>query len=166
MRSIVIGPALLAMSVAAAGLAFGTEVALDKVPAPVMETIKTRFPELKVVEAATEKDEAGKLIYEISLDNKGLNIDATFSPDGPMTLMEKEITRTDLPPVVATALEQKFPKARYRTVEEVYEVKDKQEKLVRYEAVLITPQKQIRGVEIGVDGKILLVEKRTTEEED
>ena len=167
MRRITIGPALsVLVLLAGAGAAFATELALDKVPAPILETAKARFLDLKIIEAASEKNDAGELIYELLLDNKGLKIAATFTPAGPMVLMEKEITRAELPATVATALEHKFAKARYRTVEEIYAVKDQQETLAHYEVVLITPQKQIRGVEIAADGKILTVEKRTSEEED
>lgn len=167
MRRLAIGPVLLVSALlAGAPPASAAEVTLDKVPAPVMETVKARFPDLKIVEAATEKNEQGETIFEISLDNNGMNIDATFTPEGPMVLMEKQITRAELPAPVAAALDKKFPKARYRIVEEVLQVKDKQETFAYYEVLLITPQKQIRGVEIAADGKILKVEKKTTEEED
>lgn len=167
MRRLAIGPALLVpVILAGAVAALAEDLTADKLPAPVLATVRARFPDLKIVQAASEKNEKDELIYEVSLDNKGLNIDATFTPAGPMILMEKEITRAELPAPVAGALEKQFAKARYRIVEEVYEVTEAQETLAHYEVVLITPQKQIRGLEIAADGKILKVEKRTTEEED
>lgn len=167
MRRIAMRPVLLLPVLLAGALpAFAADLTPDKLPAPVLATVKARFPDLKIAAAASEKNEEGNLIYEVSLDNSGLNIDATFTPEGPMVLMEKEITRAELPAPVVATLEKDFPKARYRLLEEVFAVKDKEETLIRYEVVLITPQKQIRGLEIATDGKVLKIEKRTQEEED
>jgi hypothetical protein len=160
------GLVLVTVLAVAVPLAYAVDVPLDQVPKPIMDTVKARFADIKVVSAGKEKAEDGNLIYEITLDDKGMNIDATLSPEGKLVLIEKQITRKDLPEKVAKALESKFPKSRYRKVEAVFNVKDEEETLGYYEVLLITPQKLIRGVELAADGKILKVEKKTSEEEE
>ena len=143
------------------------ELTLDKVPDPVRDAAQARFADAKLVEAAKDKSEDGKDIYEIGMENKDQNrIDMTLTPEGSITLIEMQITRKELPEAVAQTLEKKYPKARYRLVERILEVVDKEEKLKQYEVVLVTPKKQIWGVEVAVDGKLLTEEKRTSETED
>jgi len=160
-----LGPGTAVLLLALAGVALAQEMAVDTVPKPVLATVEARFPGIKVMGAAQEKDEAGNLIYEITLEDKGKNIDATLTPEGTLTLIEKEIARKDLPAVVAKALTAEFPKARYKIVEEVIAVQGKDEKLDYYEALLVNPEKQLRGVKVAVDGKILDVEKKGAEGE-
>ena len=90
----------------------------------------------------------------------------TVTPEGAITLIERQIARKQLPVPVAKTLRDKYPKARYRIVEEVIEVRAKEEKLVYYEVLLVTSQKQIWGVELGLDGQIIKTEDKTSEEEE
>ena len=158
---------IAALLLALAPRAHAAEVALDQVPKVVMDAVTTRFADATVRAAATEKTPEGNEVYEINLEGKDLNnIDMTLTPEGAMVLIEQQIERERLPAALAKTLEAKFPKARYRLIEEVITMKDKEEKLSHYEVLLITRQKQIRSVEVGLDGKILKVEKKTSEEED
>ena len=157
----------IALLLALAPSAHAAEVELDQVPKVVMDAVTARFADAKVKAAATEKTPEGDEVYEINLEGKDLNnIDATLSPEGAIVLIEQQIDRERLPEAIAKTLEAKYPKARYRLIEEVITMEDKEEKLTRYEVLLITRQKQIRSVELGLDGKILKVEKKTSEEED
>jgi len=143
------------------------EVALDKVPKPVLDAVQARFADTKVTGAGKEKTEAGNEVYEISLEDKDYrNIDVTVTPEGAIVLIEQEITRKDLPEPVAKTLESKYPKAKYRIVEKLIEATEKEEKLTSYEVLLITTQKQIRAVQLDLEGKILKEEKKTSEEEE
>ncbi len=143
------------------------DVELGDVPKVVMETIKARFPEVKVAGAAKEKAQDGKEIYEISLEDEAQNtIDVTLTPEGAITLIEKQIGRKDLPAVVSKTVEAKYPKSRYRLVEEVIEVNGKEEKLTFYEVLLVTPKKELWSVQLDLEGKIVLEEEKTDEEEE
>ena len=133
-----LGSGMTVLLLILAGVARAQEMAVETVPQPVMATVEARFPGLKVTGAAQEKDEAGNLIYEVSLDEKGKNIDATFTPEGTLTLIEREIARKTLPEPVTKALAAEFPKARYKIVEEVIAVKGKEEKLDYYESIGVT----------------------------
>ena len=156
---------MTALALVLTGVAFAQEMAVETVPKPVLATVEARFPDLKMTGAAQEKDEAGNLIYEVSLDDKGKNIDVTLTPEGTLTLIEKEIARKTLPEPVTKALAAEFPKARYKIVEEVIAVQGKEEKLDYYEVLLVNTEKQLRGVKIGLDGKILDIEKKGAEGE-
>ena len=148
-------------------VAHAGEVALDKVPKPVLETVKARFTDVEVTSAGKEKAEDGKEIYEIGMEDKDQNhIDVTLTPEGAMVLIEQQIDRKDLPGPIAKTLEGKYPKARYRIVERIIQVVEKEEKLKSYEVLLVTPKKQIRAVELAPDGKILKEEKKAAETED
>ena len=160
------GLVLIATLAVPATFAHAEELTADQLPKPVAETVAARWPDLKITNAGKEKAECGNLIYEVSLDDKGMNIDATLSPEGALVLIEKQIDRKELPEAIAKTLDTKYPKARYRLVEAVTSVKNKEETLAYYEVLLITPQKQIRSVEVGLDGKILKIEKKATEDED
>ncbi len=161
-----VGAGIATVALSLGTIAQAAELALDKLPKSVAETVAARFADAKLLAAAEEKNAEGKQIYEVSLDRGGLNIDATLTPDGALTLIEQEVTRKDLPELIAKTLEDKYPKARYRLSEQVINVKDKEETLAHYEVLLVTPQKQIRAVEVGLDGKILKIEKKTSETEE
>src|SRR5262245_62560155 len=72
------------------------KVALDKLPKPVLQAVKDRFPRGELIEASKET-EKGKTEYEVSLKLNGSNIDVMVSPEGKLTLIEKSIHAEDLP---------------------------------------------------------------------
>ncbi len=138
------------------------KVALDKVPKAVMESFKKRFPKAQPVEAAKET-ENGKVMYEVTFKDNGKNVDVSFTEDGKLTLIEKEIDRKSLPKAVAEALEKKYPKATYKIVEEVIKVTDGKETLDYYETLLETADKKQVEVEIAPDGTIKKTEDKKEE---
>src|SRR5262249_39399956 len=131
-----------------------SKVDLNKVPKAVKAAIKARFPDAKINGASTEKD-GDKTVYELAIVNKGQKIDVTLTPEGQIVTMEKEITLKDLPKAVAATLHAKYAKADLKIIEEVWHVKDKQEKLAYYEFLLTTTAKKTVEVEIAPDGKFL-----------
>lgn len=139
-------------------------VPLDKVPKPVMEAVKKRFPKAEAKEASKE-GEKDKVVYEVTLKQDGKNIDVTLTPDGAITLIEKEIAFKDLPKPVAEVLDKKYPKATYKIVEEVISVKDGKEALDYYEALLVTAEKKTFEVEVLADGKIKAETEKKEENE-
>lgn len=134
-------------------------IAMDKVPLPVLQAVKARFPDGQVTGAAQEMDE-GKLVYELSVKQEGRNIDVTLSPQGQIVLFEAQIAAKDLPPAVAKALAAKFPKATYKIVEKVVKIERQKEKLAYYEVLLVNAEKKKLGVQVGVEGKIGEIEEK------
>jgi len=157
----------MAASIAALFLfqtAFAREekVSLGSVPQAVMDTVKARFGDSHVKGAAKEIEE-GKPVYEITLDERGRNVDVTLSPEGTMLLIERTIPAAGLPEPVRQALAHRYPAAAYRTVEEIVEVQDGQERLTSYELLLGTADGAKREVKVTPDGANITEE---TEEED
>src|SRR4051794_7041704 len=63
---------------------------LDKVPAAVAKAAKKRFAKAEVVGASKETED-GKTVYEVSVKDAGHKTDATFTEDGKLVSMERQI---------------------------------------------------------------------------
>jgi hypothetical protein len=145
--------ALLVLGVATVG-AESEKVSPDKLPKPVIDALKARFPVADVLSASKEVDN-GKTIYEVNLKVKGVNISANVLAEGVITLIEKEIPAKDVPSAVTKAVEAKYPKATWKRAEEVTKIEDKKEKLAFYEVLLDTADKKTFELEVDPAGKIL-----------
>ena len=156
----------MAVLMGVSGLASAGEVPIHKVPKPVMETVTTRFKDAKVIGSAEEKAENGNTVYEVSLDRHGRNIDVTLTPTGSLVSIEQEIVFKELPAAVASTLEKRYPKAKYKMVEEFYKMEKGKEVLAHYEALLMDANKHALSVEVAANGKVLNVEKKKSLEED
>ena len=141
------------------------KIPLAKLPDKVTAAVKAKFPDAELLGASTEK-ENGELVYEVSLKYKGHHYDVTLKPDGTITDIEKTIAAKDLPKAVAKALEDKYPKATYKIVEEIFKVEKKEEKLAYYEVLLVTAEKQALEVQVTAEGKIINEEKKGSDKDD
>jgi hypothetical protein len=128
-------------------------IPLDKVPKAVMKAVKKRFPDAELVGAAKET-EGGKTSYEVMLKDGGKNIDVILTPQGAITVIEKEIVAADLPKVVKNAIDKKYPDATVKKIEELIKVTNGKEKLEFYEFLLQTADKKTIEVKVPPDGKI------------
>jgi biopolymer transport protein ExbD len=127
-------------------------VPLDKVPRAVLEAAKKRFPKAEI-KGASKETEDKKTVYEITFKENGKNIDVTLTPEGKITLIEKQIDRNDLPKAVAETFDKKYPGATYKMIEEVIKVANGKETREYYEALLVTAEKKTFEVEVLPDGK-------------
>jgi hypothetical protein len=141
-----------------------SKVPLSEVPQAGLEAVKAMFADADITGAAKETEE-GKTVFEVSLKQKGRNIDVTLGTDGKIQLIEKEIAAKDLPAAVKRALEAKYPKATYKIIEEVSNVKDGKPTLDFFEALLVTANKQKLEVQITPDGRIKSEEKKQAEQD-
>jgi len=132
---------------------------LGKLPKAVSEAVKKRFPKGEMTEAAKES-ENGKTVYEVTVKDGGTKIDVTLTPDGTITMLEKEVAAKDLPKEVTEAVEKKYPKATYKLAEEVIKVEAGKEKLSYYEVVVVTADKKTLEIEVSPDGTIKKEEKK------
>jgi hypothetical protein len=149
----VAGTALALFVLAAALRAQEAPLALDKVPRPVLDAAKKRFPKAEV-KGASKEGEGDKMVYEVTLKQDGKNIDVTLTPGGKITLIEKELAFKDLPKPVAGTLTKKYPNARYAIIEEVIKVEGGKETIEYYEAHLTTADKKTMEAEVFPDGKL------------
>jgi uncharacterized membrane protein YkoI len=152
-----------ALLVTAAARADEEKVPLDKVPKAVMDAVKARFPDAKVLAAEKEK-EGGKTVFEIGIEHKEQKIEVTLTEDGTIIEIEKQIAARDMPKAVSDALEGKYPKATYKMIEEVIKVKGGKEKLEYYEVLLVTAEGQRFEVGVAPDGKIVKTEDKNKKE--
>lgn len=147
------------------GWAGEEKVPLDKLPKAITDAVKKRFPKAELVEAAkeTEKD---KTEYEVSIKDGTTRIDVMLTPEGVITLIEREIAAKDLPKVVTDALAEKYPKATLTTVEELIKVTDGKESLDVYEVLLVTADKKTVEVKLTAAGKITETEEKKDEKQE
>jgi hypothetical protein len=156
MRYVRFGLAALVLTVAtlSVGAAGGEQkVPLDKVPKPVVDAAKKRFPMAEIIAASTEKAD-GKQVYEISMKQKGLNIDLTLTPEGQIQDIEKEIATKDVPKSVADAIFAKYPKSTFKKAEELYKVANGKETMTAHEVVIVTADARTIEVVVSPDNKI------------
>jgi hypothetical protein len=128
-------------------------VPLDKVPKPVLEAVKKRFPAGQLKEASKE-GEGDKLVYEVSVTLAGKNIDITLTPAGSITLIEKEIAAADVPEAVAATIKKEYPQTKFKTIEEIIKVADGKESLEYYEFHGASADGKELEVEVLPDGKL------------
>lgn len=136
------------------------KVPLGKLPKPITESVKKRFPKGELTEASKETED-GKTVYEVTVKDGKQKIDVTLTAEGVITTLEKTIDAKDLPKAVRDALEAKYPKAVTKIAEEVVKVKDGKESIDYYEALLETADKKRVEVEITANGTIKKTEDKT-----
>lgn len=152
-------------------------VALDKLPKAVVDAVKKMFPDAELKKAIKElvkeeaeldddddddddKKDAGKdkdgeedekdeskVVYEVTLSQKGHAIDVTVEEDGEIEEVERTIDLKELPKIVTDALDKKFPKSTLKSAEAIYEVEDGEMELEGYEVILTSAD----GKEIEAD---------------
>ena len=144
-----------------AGRANEEKVPLDKLPAKVLDAVKTKFPKADLVGASKEK-ENNETIYEVSIKDDGHKIDVSLKEDGTITEYEREIKAEDLPKAVSEGLKEKYGKITTKTTEEVF----KKDKLEYYEVLFETADKKWFEVEVSAEGKILKEEEKKKKEKD
>jgi uncharacterized membrane protein YkoI len=134
------------------------KVPLDKVPKAVLKAVKAKFKGAELVGAQTEKD-GDKLVYEINLKDKGQAVEVSVTPDGKIVSIEKTIAAKDLPRPVSEAINSKYPKAKYKRVEELTE-----DGKTSYEVLIVTAEKKTFEVVLEPSGKIVKEAKVEIEE--
>lgn len=68
------------------------EIALEDVPAVVIDAVKARFPDGKIVEAEMEIED-GETVYELEVEDDGAEFEVEVSADG--TILEVEEDEDD-----------------------------------------------------------------------
>ena len=127
------------------------DVALDKLPKAVVDSLKAKFPGCELTKALSETED-NKLVYEISLKHKNANYDIIITPEGKITVVEKAIDAKSLPKAVADALEKKYPKAKIKLAEEL---SDGDGKITAYEVHITTADNKEVAIELEPSGKIV-----------
>jgi hypothetical protein len=149
---------------AASANAVEEDLALDKVPKPIMEAVQARFNGVAVTEA-TKETEDGVAVYELSLKVNGQTVEVILSPEGKIRLIEKTIAAKDLPNAVAKSLEENYPKSTHKKITEIIFVEGDKEYPPYYEDELVTARKKNFEVDISADGTVVKESKVSGVEE-
>jgi hypothetical protein len=80
-----------------------TEIEKDAVPKPVLSAVAAKYAGLPMKEFAKETED-GKDYFEVSLNDKGKNIDVSVLADGTIIKEEREIVDGDVPEAVRKGL--------------------------------------------------------------
>ena len=147
---------LKGISVAIVGLCFtGALLAADKkigkseLPSAVRKTAEQQSMGSTVIGYSKEKED-GKLEYEVHMTVKGHSKDVTIAPDGQLLEVEEQLTMSELPAEVRTALQSKAGKGKITKIESLM----KRGTIVAYEAQVLTAGRHAE-VQVGPDGKTL-----------
>lgn len=138
-------------------------VALDDVPAVVLDAVAARFKDATFIESNRETED-GAPVYEVAIDLGGQHVDVTLTPEGEIVLIETEIPAKDLTKAAAKSLAAKYPKATYKIVEEIVRVEKEKETLAFYEVLLVTADNRLIEAQVTAAGKIVNEEKKGSAE--
>jgi hypothetical protein len=125
----------------------------QRLPKPVREAIRKRFPSAQMIEAK-ERTRDGKAVYSVSLVQARRRADVTVTGDGQVTRVVRDIALDDVSRAAADALAAKYPNSTYRSIEEVSRLEAGAEAVVFYEILLATAAKREVEVQVTPDGKI------------
>ena len=130
---------------------FADDVAIDKLPKAVVDGLKTRFPGCEITKAYSETED-NKLVYEVSLKQKGSSYDVIITPEGKINVAERAIDAKDLPKAVSDSLNKKHPNAKIKLAEET---SDGTGKVTGYEVLITTTDNKEVSIEFEPSGKII-----------
>ena len=152
--------ALALLLVPAIAVSQEVSIKVAQLPAEIRAAVAKRFPDAPMVEAAKETED-GKTFYEVTIRLNGKKVDVTATPGAQLTLIEREISKKDLPARVIALIDALYPKAKYNIVEDVSTVSPSGETLSYYEVLLTDARKVQWEVQVALDGsKILKTEQK------
>jgi len=136
-----------------AGVGRAQDKSFDKLPKPVRDAVKAKYPKAEILKAAEEKAD-GKTSYEVYMKLNGKGLDVTFSPTGAVEVVEKEIDGKDLPKNILAVVEKKHPNPTWAKVEEISKPQNGKMVVDVYEILFTTPAKKTIEMTIAPDGKV------------
>lgn len=139
------------------------KVELNKLPRAVAEAVRKTFPKARLVSASREVED-GKPLYEVRIKDGGQTVEVTATAEGAIVEIEKEITVRDLPRAVRSTLDEKYPGASLKKVEEIYKGKKLDD--LAYEVLLVARNKKTYEVKLDPRGKVVETEEKKGEEKE
>jgi hypothetical protein len=133
-------------------------IPLDKLPRAVVDAVKDKFPDAKLV-AAEKETRDGKVFYEVMLKNKDLSIEMLLTPEGKIVVIEQPIPARELPKAVRKAIDDSFPKATVKSVEETTREDKKTYGVLLENDQMIGKEKQKVQLQLTSEGKVIASQK-------
>lgn len=134
------------------------DVSLDKLPKAVVDAVKAKYPDAKLV-ASEKETKDGKVFYEVMFKNKELDVEMLLTPEGKIVMIEQPIPAENLPKEVRKAIDDRFPKASIKTVEETTREENKTYGVLLENDRLIGNEKQKVQLQVTSEGKITASQK-------
>jgi hypothetical protein len=141
------------------------KISAEKLPQSVKTALNQRFSGAEMTYAEKETRN-GQRIYNLELKHNAHRYEMDVREDGTILNIYKEVADRDLPKPVLKALEERYPKANYQEIMEVYKVDGKKETLTHYGVTLVTGGKKKLEVEVSPEGKILKSDTAEDEKEE
>ncbi len=158
-----IATAALALGVSATARADEEEVKESDVPKAVIGTLKKKYPTASLREFSRDS-EAGKVTYEVEVEDGKRRIDVELSPEGKILIEEEKVSLDAVPERVKKALAaSKYAKATAKKVEKV--TTEEKADTESYEFHLVDGEKRFEVV-FDRDGKIVKEEEKKAKDEE
>ena len=111
--------AAAATGLAAPFLAQEQAVRRKSVPEPVLAAFEKAYPNVTVKGYSKEKDDAGRVVYEVECEEGKVKRDVTYLPDGTLVSIEETVEPGEWPSAVKAAVDSKFPGGKVLKAEKI-----------------------------------------------
>ena len=111
--------AVLLLSFGAVLLTQEQQVRRKGVPEPVLAAFEKAYPNATIKGFSKEKDDAGRMTYEVECEEGTVKRDVTYLPDGTLVSIEEVVEPGEVPPAVKAAVDTKFPSGKILKAEKI-----------------------------------------------
>lgn len=101
-----------------------------------------------------DDDKESEVVYEVTLSEKGRQIEVTVEEDGEIEEVERSIDLKELPKFVTDAISNQFPDSSLKSAEAIYEVEDGEQEFEGYEVILVNADNKEIEVDVEVEIEI------------
>jgi hypothetical protein len=158
-RDLPVLAAVLALLASSMCCADEEKIEVDKLPKAVVNAVKAKYPDGKLVSAEKET-EGDKTVYEVVVKNKDQSIEITLDGDGKILEVEQEVAAKDLPKAVTKTIEEKYPKGTIKNAESSTRDEKVTYTVLLENDVVIEKEKQNVQLQLTAEGKITGIRKR------
>lgn len=123
-----------------------------QVPKAVVDAVKAKLPAAEIKEAMKEV-EGGKTTYELTLKDRGDDVDVAVSAEGKVLEIERALDPKNLPKKVKDAVEAKYPKSTVKKAEVLTEFEDGEEE-TSHEVQIVTADGKTLELVVDDEGEV------------
>ena len=127
---------------------------MEEIPALIMTTLKSKFPNAEIQKWAKEK-EGDIFVYDIEFRQDGEKFEADIKEDGAIHNWERQVGANDLPEAVISSVMNKYLEVNFMEIMVITAVKDGIDELEGYEIVFETPDNKEIEIMVAPDGEII-----------
>jgi uncharacterized membrane protein YkoI len=109
----------LVLGLAASFLAQEQQVRRKGVPELVLAAFEKAYPNATIKGFSKEKDDTGRITYEVECEEGTVKRDVTYLADGTLISIEETVEPSQVPPAVKAAVDTRFPSGRILKAEKI-----------------------------------------------